>query len=86
RRFFDPMAAALIEQRRDLLWARANGPRVAQILRTLTHRPEDVFHDMGNYLQLRTILKRLEGYTTEAELSAAHQDEIAAALWALANQ
>jgi len=86
RRFFDPMAAALIEQRRDLLWARANGPRVAQILRTLTHRPEDVFDDMGNYLQLRTILKRLEGYTAEAELSAAHQDEIAAALWALANQ
>lgn len=35
RRFFDPMAAALIEMRRDLLWSRANVPRVAQILRAL---------------------------------------------------
>jgi len=85
RRFFDPMAAALIEQRRDLLWARANGPRVAQILRTLTHRPEDVFADMGNYLQLRTILKRLESYSS-AGLSLPHQEEIASALWDLALQ
>ncbi|KUP93058.1 TIGR02302 family protein [Tritonibacter horizontis] len=87
RRFFDPVAAALIEQRRDLLWARANGPRVAQILRTLTHRPEDLFHDSGHYLQLRTILRRLERYDAAAEgLDAARQDEIAAALWALAKQ
>ncbi len=86
RRFFDPMAASLIEQRRDLLWARANAPRVAQILRTLTHRPDDVFADMGDYLQLRTILKRLEGYTGPEGLSVDHQDEIAAALWDLANQ
>ncbi len=85
RRFFDPMAAALIEQRRDLLWARANGPRVAQILRTLSHRPEDVFPDMGNYLQLRTILKRLEAYNA-AGLSPEHQDEVATALWDLALQ
>ncbi|NIZ12490.1 TIGR02302 family protein [Phaeobacter sp. HF9A] len=87
RRFFDPMAAALIEQRRDLLWARANGPRVAQILRTLSHRPEEVFADMGIYLQLRTILKRLEAYDRAPEgLQPSGQEEIAAALWALANQ
>ncbi len=86
RRFFDPLAASLIEQRRDLLWARANASRVAQILRTLTHRPEDLFHDTGDYLQLRTILKRLEDYTTEAGLSPAHQEEIATALWDLATR
>ncbi|MDF9301185.1 TIGR02302 family protein [Tritonibacter mobilis] len=85
RRFFDPMAAALVEQRRDLLWARANGPRVARILRTLSHRPEELFSDMGNYLQLRTILKRLERYSAHG-LSPVHQDEIASALWALALQ
>ncbi|MCG7621988.1 TIGR02302 family protein [Epibacterium sp. Ofav1-8] len=86
RRFFDPMAAALIEQRRDLLWARANGPRVAQILRTLSHRPEDVFPDMGNYLQLRTILKRLESFGAQGPISVAQQEEIATALWDLALQ
>ena len=26
RRFFDPLAAAVIEQRRDLLWSRENAP------------------------------------------------------------
>ncbi|OIQ31233.1 MAG: TIGR02302 family protein [Alphaproteobacteria bacterium MedPE-SWcel] len=87
RRFFDPVAAALIEQRRDLLWARANATRVAQILRTLSHRPGDVFHDSGHYLQLRTILKRLERYAAGPDgLGQAHQEEIAAALWDLAKQ
>lgn len=32
RRFFDPLAAAIIEQRRDLLWSKDNDVRVAQIL------------------------------------------------------
>ncbi|TNJ47654.1 TIGR02302 family protein [Phaeobacter sp. B1627] len=87
RRFFDPVAAALIEQRRDLLWARGNATRVAQILRTLSHRPEDVFHDSGQYLQLRTILKGLERYAAaEGGLGQTHQEEIAAALWDLAKQ
>lgn len=40
KRFFDPLAAALIEMRRDLLWNRANGPEAARILRAVTHRPE----------------------------------------------
>ena len=33
RRFFQPVARAVIEQRRDLLWSRANGHRVSQILK-----------------------------------------------------
>ena len=37
RRFFDPMAAAIIEQRRDLLWSRANAQRISQILRAISH-------------------------------------------------
>lgn len=84
RRFFDPLAAAVIEQRRDLLWARANAPRVAQVLRTLSHRPEGVFRDYGDYLRLRTILRRLEAATTQAGLPEPAQDDIAAALWDLA--
>ncbi|MFY0308946.1 TIGR02302 family protein [Leisingera sp. D0M16] len=86
RRFFDPLAAAVIEQRRDLLWARANAPRVAQILRTLSHRPDGMFRDYGDYLRLRTILRRLEGYTVQGAIPEPRQAEISAALWDLAMQ
>ncbi|AHC99863.1 TIGR02302 family protein [Leisingera methylohalidivorans] len=86
RRFFDPLAAAVIEQRRDLLWARANAPRTAQILRTLSHRPEDLFRDYGDFLRLRTILRRLESYTVQGSIPEPQQAEIAAALWDLAIQ
>ncbi|MDE4134301.1 TIGR02302 family protein [Phaeobacter sp. QD34_3] len=84
RRFFDPLAAAVIEQRRDLLWARSNGARVAQILRALSHRPDEVFRDAGSYLRLRGILRRMESYLQAGDLTAPQQEEIAAALWDLA--
>ncbi|KIC37994.1 TIGR02302 family protein [Leisingera sp. ANG-M7] len=86
RRFFDPLAAAVIEQRRDLLWTRANAVRVAQVIRTLTHRPEGLFRDYGDYLRLRTILRRLESYTVAGSIPEPQQEEIAAALWDLAIQ
>ena len=35
------LAAAVIEQRRDLLWSRENGKRVVQVLRAVSYRPED---------------------------------------------
>jgi uncharacterized protein (TIGR02302 family) len=83
RRFFDPLAAAVIEQRRDLLWARANAPRIAQVLRAVSNRPGDVFRSETAYLRLRVILRRLERMT-DYGLKAEQQDEIAAALWDLA--
>ncbi|MCF6231944.1 MAG: TIGR02302 family protein [Rhodobacteraceae bacterium] len=83
RRFFDPMAAAIIEMRRDLLWTRGNGPRVAQILRAISHRPEDVFRKETAYLRLRVLLRRLETFT-RFELKPNQQEEIAEALWDLA--
>ncbi|EEX08632.1 conserved hypothetical protein [Ruegeria lacuscaerulensis ITI-1157] len=83
RRFFDPLAAAVIEQRRDLLWARANAPRVAQVLRAVSHRPEDIFRSETAYLRLRFILRRLETFT-EFGLKPEQQEEIAQALWDLA--
>ena len=83
RRFFDPLAAAIVEQRRDLLWSRANAPRVAQIMRALSHRPEGQFHGATSYLRMRMILRRLETYT-QAGLSPEWQEEIATALWDLA--
>ncbi|MDX5413669.1 MAG: DUF4175 domain-containing protein, partial [Rhodobacterales bacterium] len=64
RRFFDPLANAVIEQRRDLLWSVENAPRVAQVIRTLSHRPEEVlFRSETAYLRLRVILRRLEAFT-----------------------
>nr|WP_170343214.1 TIGR02302 family protein [Ruegeria arenilitoris] len=83
RRFFDPLAAAVIEQRRDLLWSRDNAKRVAQLLRAVSHRPEDVFRSETAYLRLRYILRRLETFT-EFGLDPEQQTEIAHALWDLA--
>ncbi len=84
RRFFDPLAAAVIEQRRDLLWARANAPRVAQMLRAVSHLPEDLFRSDTAYLRLRVVLRRLETFDRHGALDVKQQEEIAQALWELA--
>ena len=83
RRFFDPLAASVAEQRRDLLWTRENAPRVAQVLRAVSHRPEGLFRSETAYLRLRVILRRLETQT-DIGLSGEMRDEIAEALWELA--
>ena len=85
RRFFDPLAAALIEQRRDLLWTRQNAPRIAQVLRAISWQPEDqLFPEQAEYLQFRVILRRLETYGPT--MDAAQQEELSQALWDLAVQ
>ena len=85
RRFFQPVARAVIEQRRDLMWAKANAPRVAQILRAVSHRPEDLFTNQTTYLRMRTIIRRLETFDTFG-LSDEAQAEVVQALWDLAIQ
>ncbi|WP_420862284.1 TIGR02302 family protein [Algirhabdus cladophorae] len=83
RRFFDPMAAALIEMRRDILWNRENATRAAQILRAVSQRPEDVFHTDTNYLRLRFIVRRLEAFAPYG-MTDLQQEELSQALWDLA--
>lgn len=84
RRFLDPVAQALIEQRRDLLWSRDNGPRVARLLRALSHRPEDgLFSREVNYLKLRILISRLELHLAHG-LAPETRDEIAQGLWEIA--
>jgi len=83
RRFFQPVARAVIEQRRDLLWAKANAPRVAMVLRAISYRPDELFDNETSYLRLRVTLRRLEA-EMEDGLSDAAQDEITQALWELA--
>jgi uncharacterized protein (TIGR02302 family) len=85
RRFFNPMAAAVIEQRRDLLWSRDNATRVAQVLRAVSYQPrEGLFRSEKAYLRLRVILRQLEAMTDSGDgLNGDERDEIAQALWDL---
>ncbi len=83
RQFFDPLASALIEQRRDLLWTRDNAATSLQLMRAISHRPDDLIEDSSIYLQLRTVIRRLEG-GLENGMSPAVRDEIAQVLWDLA--
>ncbi|EBA12106.1 DUF4175 domain-containing protein [Roseobacter sp. CCS2] len=85
RRFFQPFARAVIEQRRDLMWSKANAPRVNQILRAVSHRPEGLFSNETTYLRLRTIIRRLDNFD-DVGLTDEVQAEIVEALWDLAVQ
>ena len=84
RRFFDPLASALIEQRRYLLWTRKNAADVASVLRALSHRPDDIFESPTVYLKFRMAMRRLELGFAEAKLSLDRQAEIAQVLWDVA--
>lgn len=82
KRFFDPLAAALIEMRRDLLWSRANAPRSAQILKAITHQPEGFIRNERAYLRLRVLMRQLDAEKTT--LTPERRDDIVAELWAIA--
>ena len=85
RRFFQPFAKAVIEQRRDLMWSKDNGRRINQILRAISHRPEGLFSNETTYLRLRTIIRRLDAMV-EFGMNDEGQAEIVQALWDLAIQ
>ncbi len=86
RRFFQPMARAVIEQRRDLLWSLDNAGDVVQMLRAVSYRPEDIFTDNTTYLRLNFIVRQLDDLVDGGVISVAQQDEVAKALWDLAVQ
>ncbi|MGR3633286.1 MAG: TIGR02302 family protein [Limimaricola soesokkakensis] len=87
RRFFQPVARAVAEQRRDLLWSRDNAGRVVDLLRAVSHRPGEVFPNQTTYLRLRVALRRLDTLRRAPDgLSEDAQAEIAQALWELAVQ
>ncbi len=84
RRFFDPLAAAIVEQRRDLLWSPENATRIGQVLKAVTARPATMFEDdIGVYTAIRTAIRRL-GYAAEDGLDTAEVDDIAEHLWQIA--
>lgn len=80
RRFYDPVAAALVEQRRDLLWSTGNARRVVEVLRAVTWRADLEFGSARAYLVVRTALRRL-AEATEQGTVAAVRDDVAGALW-----
>ena len=83
RRFFDPAAAAVIEMRRDLLWSRANAPRIAQVLRAVTYAPGEHLRSEVMQLRLRQLIRRLE-IRARYGLDADVQAEMAEDMWGLA--
>ncbi|MEM6340110.1 MAG: DUF4175 family protein, partial [Pseudomonadota bacterium] len=83
RRFFDPLAAAIIEQRRDLLWSRINAERIAMILRTVSHIPEDVFRKETDRLRLHRVIRSMETLAHYG-LTDEQQDKLSQDLWDLA--
>lgn len=86
RRFFQPLAKAVIEQRRDFLWSTANAARVTDMLRAVSYKPEDIFTSQTTYLRLSFIIRRLDALSDRGDITAEEQAEIAKALWDLAVQ
>lgn len=82
KRFFDPLAAALIEMRRDLLWNRANAPRVVQVLKAVVNRPEDLIRNDRAFLRLRVLMRDLEAQ--KVSLTPEARDGFAKELWDIA--
>ena len=85
RRFFDPLAASVVELRRDLLWSKENSKRVSQLLRAISYMPDkSLFRNESDYIRLRYILRQLESYDSSGSFSNETRDEVAEALWKLA--
>lgn len=68
RRFKNPLARALIEQRRKLAEDSRNRPMVVRALDALTLEPEGFINDTSVYLGLRGIYHRLDRLGTRAAL------------------
>jgi uncharacterized protein (TIGR02302 family) len=82
KRFFDPLAAALIEMRRDILWNRINAPRAVQLLKAVTNRPEGFIRHDRAFLYLRVLIRDLQA--KETGLTVEERDAIAEDLWTIA--
>ena len=82
RRFFDPLAAAVVELRRDLLWNRSNAPTIVEVLKALTYRPEGLLPDQKAYLRLRVLITDLD--KTADHLDTPKRDALAEEMWSIA--
>lgn len=79
RRFVEPLARAVVEQRARLAMDANAVPDVGEALDALTLAPEDTYDDIGDYLGLRTAYHRLNRARTDDDLR-----EVVDYLWAVA--
>jgi uncharacterized protein (TIGR02302 family) len=70
RRFFDPLARAVVEQRARLALDARDDLAVADALDALTMAPDKTFDDIGKYLAVRTAYHRLVNARDDDELRA----------------
>ncbi|MGF1544083.1 MAG: DUF4175 family protein, partial [Parvularculaceae bacterium] len=75
RAFYDPLARAVVEQRRDLAVAPSQWRRAATAFNGLTLGPEAFFDRPSDYLMLRAALWRLTGAHRPAAGDDARTDE-----------
>jgi len=84
--FFDQLAAAVVEQRRDLMWSPENDVRVSQVLRAASYKPEEgLFPNSSSYLLLRSAIRRM-GYQMEDGLDDTERTDLEELLWRIAMQ
>lgn len=76
RRFFDPLAAALIEMRRDLLWSADNAGRSARLLRAMLWDADPAVPPQA-LSAMRSAVRTLES----GPLAGPARDALADALW-----
>ncbi|KAA8614131.1 TIGR02302 family protein [Salipiger aestuarii] len=82
RRFFDPVAASVVELRRALLWTRGNVPEITRMMRAIANLPDDLFRSAVPFLRMRAILGDLE--QAGPGMPDATRADIALAMWDLA--
>ncbi|MBU2937875.1 MULTISPECIES: DUF4175 domain-containing protein [Pacificibacter] len=83
RKFFDPLAAALVDVRRELLWSRMNASRSAQIIRAVSYAQDASFDgDRALFSNLRSVAELIE--TEGRDMSAEAWDTVAETLWTIA--
>ncbi len=84
--FFDQLAAAVVEQRRDMMWSPENDLRISQVLRAISYKPEDgLFPNASTYLLLRSAIRRM-GYQMENGLDKTERADLEELLWQIAMQ
>lgn len=81
RRFANPLARALVEQRRLLALDANARPRVLALIDAITLRPEDTFESMAHYLGIMVARSRLKAASSDDELR-----DVADYLWEMALQ
>jgi len=82
RPFEDPLARALIEQRRNLADGQEKDEQAIRALDALSLHPENFFPEIKPYLALRVIRHRLSHAHGQQDI----RDEVSGLLWALALQ